>query len=242
MIHIIYIIILTYFLLGGVGFYFINRKKDPEIARKSYIKFISYFFIINILFFSIVIYPLVFQYLASIIIAVGLLEIFRLFQKSGYKNKVFYFLSTLGYILLSVGFFFFSGLEKELVLFSFLILSIFDSFSQINGQLWGRKKLFPNVSPNKTAGGLIGGALFAIGSVFLLQNLYPEPILKNIIIALGVVVFAFAGDIAASAYKRKFKVKDYNNLIPGHGGFLDRFDSLIAGGAWVTFCVFFLKI
>jgi phosphatidate cytidylyltransferase len=242
MIRIIYIIILTYFLLGGVGFYFINRKKEPEVARKSYTKFISYFFIINILFFSIVLYPPVFQYLALIIIAVGLLELFRLFQKSGYKNKIFYLSSTLVYILLSIGFFFFSGMEKELVLFSFLILSIFDSFSQINGQFWGKTKLFPKVSPNKTVGGLIGGSLFAIGSVFLLQSLYSESLLKILIIALGVVVFAFVGDIAASAYKRKFKVKDYNNLIPGHGGFLDRFDSLIAGGAWVTFCMFFLKI
>lgn len=242
MIRIIYIIILSYFVLGGVGFYFINRRKEPEVAHKSYTKFISYFFIINILFFSIVLYSQIFQYLASVIIVVGLLELFRLFQKSGYKNKLFYFLSTLVYILLSVGFFFFSGMEKELVLFSFLILSIFDSFSQINGQLWGKTKLFPKVSPNKTAGGLIGGSLFAIGSVFLLQSIYPESLLKIIIIALGVVVFAFTGDIAASAYKRKFKVKDYNNMIPGHGGFLDRFDSLIAGGAWVAFCVFFLKI
>ena len=55
--------------------------------------------------------------------------------------------------------------------------------------------------------------------------------------ALGVIFFAFAGDILASLYKRKFDTKDFNKIIPGHGGFLDRFDSLIAGGAWAAFYV-----
>ena len=128
-----------------------------------------------------------------------------------------------------------------LILFSFLVLSIFDSFSQITGQLWGRTKIFPNISPNKTAGGLIGGTIIAIGSAFLLNGLYQEPPFKIIIITIGVVIFAFTGDIAASFFKRKYKIKDYSNLIPGHGGFPDRFDSLIAGGAWVALCVYVLN-
>ena len=241
MIKTIYIIILSYFLLGGIGFYFINRKKESDVARKSYIKFLTYFVIINLLFFSIVVYPVIFRFLSIIIIGTGFIELFRLFHKSGYDKIGFFLLSVSIYTVLSLGFFLFGGLEKELILFSFLVLSIFDSFSQISGQLWGRRKIFPKISPNKTVGGLIGGAIIAICSAFLLNGLYAETPLKVIMMTFGVLVFAFSGDIAASLYKRKYKVKNYSKLIPGHGGFLDRFDSLIAGGAWVFLFVYILN-
>jgi phosphatidate cytidylyltransferase len=91
-------------------------------------------------------------------------------------------------------------------------------------------------------GGLIGGGLIAITSSFFLCNLFSESNLKTTAISLGVVFFAFTGDLAASFYKRKFNVKDYSNLIPGHGGFLDRFDSLIVAGAWVAFYQYVLNI
>jgi len=241
MIRTIYYIILSYFILGGIGFYFINRRKDPEIARKSYIKFTTYFFIINILFFSITIWPAAFRYLSVLIIGAGLFELFKLFRENGHSQKRFFALSVGVFIVLSLGFFFFGGLGKELILFSFLVLSIFDSFSQITGQLWGHVKIAPSISPNKTLGGLIGGALVAMGSAILLNGLYDGPFSKLLLTAAGTIIFAFAGDIAASFYKRRYKVKDFSNIIPGHGGFLDRFDSLIAGGAWVALSSYILN-
>ena len=234
MIQLIYSIIIGYFILGGIGFYIINRNKEKAVARKSYTKFIAYFVIIHILFFSIVINPDYFKYVVLIIIGIGFAELFRLYQQSGFKNSVFYVSANGIYVLHSFGLFFFSELPKDLVLFSFLVLSIFDSFSQITGQLWGKTKLFPSISPGKTLGGLVGGGLIAIGSSLLLKGLYDASIINTLVLATGIVLFAMAGDLLASIYKRKFKVKDYSNLIPGHGGFLDRFDSLIAGGAWVA--------
>ncbi len=238
MIQTIYIIILAYFLFGSVGFYFSNRKKEPATARKSWIKFGTYFGIINILFFSIVINPVVFQVLSVVIIGVGIFELVKLFKNSGFKNKKFFFLAIALFGVFSTGFIIFGGLDKEVILFSFITLSIFDSFSQITGQLWGRKKIAPKISPNKTVGGVIGGATIAILSSLLLKNFLDAEIMKRILLTIGVVVFAFVGDIAASYYKREYVVKDYSNLIPGHGGFLDRFDSLIAGGAWVALSVY----
>lgn len=239
MVQTIYIFILSYFVLGGLGFYFINRKKEKEVARKSWTKFIAYFFIINILFFSIVINPLAFQVLAGLIIAVGLFELFRLLKNDSYKQGGFFALSVVVFGALSYGFWRFSIMEKEIILFTFLILSIFDAFSQISGQLWGKRKIAPEISPNKTIGGTVGGAIFALLSAFFLKSLTNTGTLDTLLLAVGIIAFAFVGDIAASFYKRKFGVKDYSNLIPGHGGFLDRFDSLIAGAAWVTlfFCI-----
>jgi phosphatidate cytidylyltransferase len=88
---------------------------------------------------------------------------------------------------------------------------------------------------------LIGGGIVALASSILLSSLYGGTLLMSVLLAVGIVVFAFAGDLAASFYKRKFNEKDFGTIIPGHGGFLDRFDSLIAGGAWVAFCVYMLN-
>ena len=236
----IYIIILIYFVLGGLGFYLINRNKDPQVARKSYTKFFVYFIIINILFFSIIVNNVVFRYLSVLIIAAGFFEMLKLYRASGFKNNRFFLFSFFIFAILSAGFYFFSGLNQELILFTFLVLSIFDSFSQITGQLWGNSKILPDISPNKTLGGLVGGAITAIASALLLNRLYSGTLLHALFMAAGIVIFAFGGDLLAWLYKRKYNVKDYSNLIPGHGGFLDRFDSLIAGGAWVTFCIYFL--
>lgn len=230
----IYLIILTYFLLGGIGFYLINRKKDPLVARKSYTKFIVYFFIVNGLFFSITIEPVVFRYLAVVITGVGMVELIRLFKISGYSRKSFFATSVVIFILLALGFCFFATLNKNLILFTFLVLSIFDAFSQITGQLWGKKKILPHISPNKTLGGLVGGACVALASALLLRKLLGVSPVSLLFLSAGIILFAFLGDVAASYYKRKYEVKNFNDLIPGHGGFLDRFDSLIAGGAWVA--------
>ena len=240
MVKTIYLIILIYFILGGIGFYLINRNKDPEVARKSYTKIGVYFIIVNILFFSIVIDSVIFRYISVFIIVAGLIELIKLFRENGFRERGFFSFSLLVYAVLSTGFYFFSGFQKELILFSFLVLSIFDSFSQITGQLFGSRKILPDISPNKTLGGLVGGASIAILSSLLLGKLYNGTIIQELLTAAGIVVFAFAGDVLASLYKRKYNVKDYSNAIPGHGGFLDRFDSLLAGGAWITFSFYVL--
>lgn len=238
MITTIYIIILSYFVLGAVGFYFINRRKEKEVAKESWTKFITYFFIIHILFFSIVLKPVAFQLVAALIVSVGVVELFKLFRHANFSEKGFFIISLIVFTMFAVGFIAFSQLDKETILFSFLVLSIFDAFSQIAGQLFGKTKIAPKISPNKTVGGTVGGAIIAVLSALLLKGLYNEIWYKVLILAAGVVVFAFIGDILASLYKRKFGVKDYSKMIPGHGGFLDRFDSLIAGGAWVALFIY----
>ncbi len=233
-IWVIYSVILIYYLLGTIGIYFINRRKEPHIRHRAWIKHITYFIVTSIVFFSIGINPVAFRVLAFLIIIAGFLELLRLFKESGFAAKVFFSISIVLMALLSLGFILFSMREKGLVLFAFLILSIFDGFSQVSGQLFGKTKLFPKISPNKTVEGLVAGALVAILSGLVFKNLVPVGSFKAMVLAAVVVAFAFSGDALKSLYKRKYNVKDFSNLIPGHGGVLDRFDSLIAGGAGVT--------
>jgi phosphatidate cytidylyltransferase len=230
----VYMVILVYFVLGTAGIWFINRNKEPEVARRSWIKHFTYFIITSLLYFSIAFKLILFRYIVLVIIVAGFLELAKLFHESGYCHKIFFFSSMFILAALSAGFFFFSRMEQGMILYAFLILCIFDGFSQVTGQMIGRRKIFPKISPNKTVEGFIGGATVALLSALVFRHLIQAEALKAIMVAAVVVVFAFAGDTAKSAYKRRYNVKDFSRLIPGHGGFLDRFDSLIAGGAGVA--------
>ncbi len=232
MIGTIYLIILIYIFLGGLGIFFINKKKTREDARKNTIKTISYFIIIHTLFISIAILPETFFFIALLIVFAGFAEIVNLFGKKP-RNTLFFIISILIYLFFAGSFACFSRMDKEMILFTFLILSIFDAFSQISGQLTGRRKLIPAVSPGKTVEGLIGGSFIALFSALLLKNLISFPAVHTMLLALAIIFFAFSGDIACSYYKRRFGVKDFSHWLPGQGGFLDRFDSFIAAGGFM---------
>ena len=234
MILTLYIIILSYFLAGGIAFYFISQKKTKEEAHQNRIKFISYFIIINALFFSIVFQPLIFKILGWIIVVTGFYELVNLFVRSGYLKKRFFLISVFIYALCATGFLLFTAMDTEKILFTFVILSVFDSFSQITGQLLGKHKMAPAISPRKTWEGAAGGLVVSLITAVLIKELTGMGAGSAILLAAGIVLWALLGDLTASFYKRHYNVKDYSRLIPGHGGVLDRFDSLIAGGAWTA--------
>ncbi|MCU0376735.1 MAG: phosphatidate cytidylyltransferase [Bacteroidales bacterium] len=230
----IYFVILAYYFMGTVGIYFINRKKEDMVKQEAWTKLLFAFIVTNIVFFSIGFNIIFFRILSVIIIIGGFFELFKLYRLSGYRHLKFFLLSVLILAVSSAGFFLFSLTDQGLILYSFLILSVFDGYSQITGQLFGKRKLFPKVSPHKTVEGLIGGTIIAVLSALVFRNLIQEKSLYAILLAAVIVVFAFAGDAVKSVYKRKYGVKNFSNLIPGNGGFLDRFDSLIATGAGIT--------
>ncbi len=100
------------------------------------------------------------------------------------------------------------------------------------GRLLGRHKMAPTISPGKTWEGALGGLIAGAGAVFaaaLLLEASPGPIALTAI-ALALPVVGEAGDLAESAVKRRLGVKDMSRLLPGHGGIMDRLDSLLATG------------
>lgn len=104
-----------------------------------------------------------------------------------------------------------------------------DSFAYYGGRLFGKHKLFERVSPKKTWEGAICGVIGAVGAVFVIRLLVEDwfSVTDAIVVGLICGIFGQLGDLAESHLKRDAGVKDSSQLIPGHGGILDRFDSLL---------------
>lgn len=144
-------------------------------------------------------------------------------------------------IVLFYGFFNFSFLSQKTILFTFIIVSVFDAFSQVFGQLFGRTPILPKLSPNKTLEGFFGGFFSSLLSAFYLQFIIERSLGFSLILASGIAIYAFIGDLLASYLKRKFGIKDFTRLLPGQGGFLDRFDSLIMASVFVVLFELLIK-
>ncbi len=108
-----------------------------------------------------------------------------------------------------------------------------DTFAYFSGMLFGKKKLCPEISPKKTIAGAIGGTLFGtLAGMLVFGIAHGQPLWG--LIALPLSIISQLGDLAASVIKRRFGVKDYGKIFPGHGGVLDRFDSIIPTAIMTT--------
>jgi phosphatidate cytidylyltransferase len=120
------------------------------------------------------------------------------------------------------------GFDYQIVLYLFLIIWINDTGAYVTGKLFGKHKMFPRVSPKKSWEGLIGGILFALLATWIGGSLFPDiPMLHLWILCPIIVITGTFGDLVESGWKRAAGVKDSGKLMPGHGGILDRFDSLL---------------
>lgn len=121
-----------------------------------------------------------------------------------------------------------------------------DIFAYFTGMLFGKHKLIPEVSPKKTIEGSIGGILFCTVSFvvygIIINSINPNVDVNYVFLAVGGVIVSIVsqvGDLVMSVIKRQFGVKDYGKLFPGHGGVLDRFDSILAVSLIIcALCIF----
>ena len=116
-----------------------------------------------------------------------------------------------------------------LVMFIFISVWLSDSGAYFIGRKLGKRKLFPRISPKKTYEGAIAGFILGIFSfTMLMLFLYPSfPLIHSIIIGIIIGITCIIGDLTESMLKRDSGVKDSSNILPGHGGMLDRFDSIL---------------
>jgi len=131
-----------------------------------------------------------------------------------------------------------------LVLYLMVLIWVADSCAYFSGRRWGRVKLAPEISPGKTREGVYGALAGAALSGALLYSLRPETgsLLLLILFSVIVALFSVVGDLFESLLKRQAGLKDSGNLLPGHGGILDRIDSLTAAAPVFLFGLLLLEI
>jgi len=195
-------------------------------------------------FFLLFLLLLMFSYTYILIIAVILIALIswiefyalisKIFKRENKKNKIFRFicksisllyLSILIYLILVAKF---NSDESEIfIIYSILISIMSDTGGLIIGRIFKGKKL-TNISPKKTISGSIGSLIFSISLIpFFIQFLPYINLILIIIITLLISLSTQVGDLFISFLKRKAKVKDTSDLLPGHGGVLDRIDGII---------------
>lgn len=129
---------------------------------------------------------------------------------------------------------------KNTIWFIFITAWSTDTFAYFSGYFFGRKKLIPDVSPKKTIEGSIGGIIGSVVvSLIFSYILIPEFIFHSIILGFIGSILSQIGDLIASKIKRYAGIKDFGNIIPGHGGILDRFDSIILTAPLVYYYIIY---
>ncbi|NQX97591.1 MAG: phosphatidate cytidylyltransferase [Flavobacteriales bacterium] len=165
-----------------------------------------------------------------------LIELYR--KKSNPFINIAYTLIGIIYIVLPFAMLFHLGFYSDnnftaeysfqIVLGFFLLLWTNDTGAYLAGRFFGKHKLFERISPKKTWEGSFGGGILTIGVAYTLSIFFPNLNLTNwIVIAVLVAIFGGLGDLVESMLKRSLNIKDSGNILPGHGGILDRFDGLL---------------
>lgn len=114
-----------------------------------------------------------------------------------------------------------------LILFALVCTWASDSFAYLSGKSFGKHKMAPHISPNKTVEGLLGGAIGCIILGVGMSALFSFDLLEGFVLSIMAAIMAPMGDLFESYVKRACDIKDSGNILPGHGGMMDRFDSLL---------------
>ena len=187
------------------------------------------------------------KYLFLMFPLASIIFIFKLYKRKDqnpFVNIALYYLGityvALPFSLVNVIVFDGGKYAYKILLGLMLIIWSSDTGAYFTGTAFGKTKLFERISPKKSWEGSVGGTLSALGFSYLSMIYFGQlSLFEWLIVAVIVVVAGTYGDLVESHFKRTMSIKDSGNVIPGHGGFLDRFDSLILT---VPFIVIFLKL
>lgn len=165
-------------------------------------------------------------------------KVIPLFESKRYLSITFYLTSGFVFMLMIANYQ--NHFTPLLLLGSLILVWVNDSFAYLVGKNFGKQKLFPRISPKKTVEGFLGGLFFSgIASYFIAKFTDTLEFSNWLILSIIVSVLGTLGDLIESKFKRQAQVKDSGVIMPGHGGLLDRLDSIIFAA---PFIYLFLRI
>ena len=237
---------------------YINEKNKKFRILLYFILIAVYYFLIIFNFKNLIFYTLpviIITFITSLYL--NILELkadkyknikapqYPLIQKKGYYIATLRESSTLFFLLgIATVFFLYESLsDLKWILIPLMTVFSVDTFSYIFGSIFGKRKIkfISKISPNKTIVGYVAGISFGFAA-FIIFNLILGGIVESmfllVIISILFPILAITGDLYASAIKRNFGLKNYGNIFPGHGGLLDRLDSVIL----VLVCMAIVKV
>lgn len=222
------------YAMATIGLYeLLKMKKMPLMTISSLLSFLLVWILLIPDRYSSFFDMIQYDKMDIVIIIAFLLLVITVISKNAFTfdDAAFLLLSSL---YIGVAFYYFFGtrdVENGLLTMLFVLITIWvtDSGAYFVGRSLGKRKLWPEISPNKTVEGFLGGvgSALVVAILFYFFSNLDYNISKLIIMALLISIFGQLGDLVQSAYKRHYGVKDSGNILPGHGGILDRFDSLI---------------
>ena len=224
-------ILLSYYLITGIGFYIISKKKDTAARKRLWLKFFVYLVLVSVLVVCMKYVVDIAFALICIITLIGAYEVVFSWKEIALARVKVISALVYSFVLMGVGL---SYELRELLLPVLFLIVVFDGFSQTVGELVKGKALAPSMSPNKTRSGFIGGALvMGFTTWWILEGEF------LFLIGIAMAVVGLYGDLLASWLKRFSGKKDFSEIIPGHGGVLDRFDSFLAVWTVLSFVAYF---
>lgn len=226
---------IAFFILTLLGLKEFMKVKEKEKKFPDFIRLIAYIMIALIYFGCTLNNNLNFSFdykMMSGLFLTLLLPVVLYHNDKVYNIKdAFYLLGGVLFLGFSMSLFYmYRSIGLELIIFLFLITIITDTYAYFGGMLIGKNKLLEVISPKKTWEGTIIGSLVGtfVCTVYYLTLINPNASMFAVsIIVLFLSLIGQFGDLFFSAIKRKYNVKDFSNIMPGHGGILDRLDSII---------------